>query len=197
MIYTYGYLFYIPISLICIAFFAIYGYRKKLPLQYYLMSIIAIVYINGAVKNVFFPLIIEDIEEFHILNNINIRLSFANRSLYHDIYNILLVVPMGIGVQYVFDLKLRGRVVLITILASSFELIQLLLLFTIRPITTIFDCNDIVLNVLGGLIGLIIVGIFNHGISRIKRLSTSKTLLGYLYMVGKNCTEGKSSLSME
>ena len=56
MFFTYGYLFYIPITILTTLPFIINGLIKKRPLPYYILVLLAIIYINKAIDIAFFPI---------------------------------------------------------------------------------------------------------------------------------------------
>lgn len=65
--YTYGYLFYLPLTIIFSLLFIINGVIRKRPLGYYVMALLAVIYINKAIELAFFPFLIADIPEFTII----------------------------------------------------------------------------------------------------------------------------------
>ena len=194
--YTYGYLFYIPVTLAALIFFVIRGYCRKLDNIYYVFAFIAVVYINVAVKEAFFPMFMMDIPDFTIWNNIN----YLPRPGYflssHALLNIMMTVPIGCGIQYLFDLERKKRWMLGILLGTMFEVIRLVILVWIQPLDMFVDVNDLIANILGVLIGTGIVSIFNRLV--IKFLSNNSKSRNrfwkYIYTVAENCLSGRSSL---
>ena len=76
--YTYGYLLYLPITIIFSLLFIINGCISKRPLGYYVMALLAVIYINKAIELAFFPFLIADIPEFTIYNSINFNALLDN-----------------------------------------------------------------------------------------------------------------------
>lgn len=168
MIFTYGYLFYLPITLIFGSLLIFYGIKKKKELPYYICAVGAVWYINLAVNLSMFPILIEDIPEFNILYNINWNIKLTGAEWKHYILNILLTFPIGFGIQFILDIDLLKRILISVICGLSFEVFQLLLLFTVGPINIIFDVNDLICNVMGSLLGLLVVQIVNILARKIK-----------------------------
>lgn len=194
--YTYGYLFYLPITIVFSMIFIVIGMKKKRPLAYYAMVFLAVIYINKAIEIVFFPMLTAiDMPEFSAYNNINMNIMLTSFSKMHLIFNVLLTIPIGIGVQYVTDLKFKGRFILSIALSLSFELIQLLLLFTIKPVDIIFDINDIICNVSGAILGILIVTLINMILSKVQLSNKNYDLFSYIHAVAINCANKESSLN--
>ncbi len=162
MFYTYGYLFYIPVTLLCMVILLIYGIHKKKPLPYYFISIFAIIYVNFFIDYMIFPIIIEDDVNYSIYYNIYLKISLGNISIRHNALNILATVPIGIGIQFIFDLKRQYRWILAVILAEIPEIAQLILICALHPINKIFDINDVILNGIGVVVGLLMMEIMNR-----------------------------------
>jgi hypothetical protein len=161
MIYTYGYLFYVPITLIFGGLLIFYGIKKEKKYPYYLCVAVALLYINMAVKISIFPILIEDIPEFDISYSINLRMGQWGSEWKQLILNILLTFPIGFGIPFILDTTLIKRVFICVICGLSFEVCQLILLLTVRPINVIFDVNDLICNALGALIGLLVIQMIN------------------------------------
>lgn len=192
--YTYGYLLYLPITIIFSLLFIINGCISKRPLGYYVMALLAVIYINKAIELAFFPFLIADISEFTIYNNINFKINLISLNKIQLIGNIALTIPIGIGIQYLVNSKFIGRLFLSIALALSFELIQLILLFTLKPIDIFFDVNDIICNVTGAILGLFIACAINKLLSNIP-LKSNRGLFSYIHQVCINCSNNKNSLN--
>lgn len=72
--YTYGYLFYIPITLVFGIMFFINGIKKKYSKWYYWCAAMVVLYINVAIKISIFPIFIENIPGLDISCNINLNM---------------------------------------------------------------------------------------------------------------------------
>ncbi|MFR3816023.1 MAG: VanZ family protein [Turicibacter sp.] len=194
MFFTYGYLFYIPITILTTLPFIINGLIKKRPLPYYILVLLAIIYINKAIDIAFFPIAILNIEEFNIYNNINLKINLINSNYYHLLLNMLLTLPIGVGIQYILNTKFLTRLIISIILSASFELIQLLILFTLKPIDLFVDINDLICNISGALIGLVIAHIINKLQTKCPINTNYQDLFSYIHQVGINCINNQKSL---
>lgn len=195
MFFTYGYLFYIPITILATLPFVINGVINKRPLPYYILVLLAIIYINKAIDIAFFPIVILDIEEFNIYNNINLKINPLNLNYYHLLLNMLLTLPIGVGIQYILNTKFLTRLIISIILSASFELIQLLILFTLKPIDLFIDINDLICNISGALIGLVIAHIINKLQTKRPINTNYQDLFSYIHQVGINYINNQKSLN--
>lgn len=192
--YTYLYLFYLTITIVFSVIFIVIDMKKKRPLAYYTMVFLAVIYINKAIEIVFFSMLTAiDMTEFSAYNNINTMLTSLSKI--HLIFNALLTIPIGVGVQYVTDLKFKPRFILSITLYLSFELIQLLLLFTIKLVDIIFDINYIICNVSGAILGILIVTLINMILSKVQLSNKNYDLFSYIHAVAINCANKQSSLN--
>ena len=193
MIYTYGYIFYIPITLIFITPFIIMGVVNKRPIAYYLFVGIFVIYLNMAIKIAFFPLIIEDISEFDYIYNVKFSLNLFEASKIHLLLNVLLTLPIGIGLQFITNLTIKGRLVVAVLSGMSFEMIQLIILVLFKPINIFFDANDLFCNITGVLIGLLVIHFVNIFIKK-KSISSKNSFIVYIKNVCINSANKKKSL---
>lgn len=193
MIYTYGYIFYIPITLIFITPFIIMGVVNKRPIAYYLFVGIFVIYLNMAIKIAFFPLIIEDISGFDYIYNIKFSLNLFEASKIHLLLNVLLTLPIGIGLQFITNLTIKGRLVVAVLSGMSFEMIQLIILVLFKPINIFFDANDLFCNITGVLIGLLVIHFVNIFLKK-KSISSKNSFIVYIKNVCINSANKKKSL---
>lgn len=84
------------------------------------------------------------------------RYDFNNKLFYTNVLgNILLFVPFGLFVSYTLGIKkILPIVILTTITSLSIELTQI-------AIGRVFDVDDIILNLLGGIVGFYIYRLFS------------------------------------
>lgn len=191
--FEYGILFSVPITLALILLYGLRGRKNKYPFPYYLIVGVGIVYINFAIAYAFFPITIMDVPEFSVLNSINLSIGRNSGGMSHYLLNVLLTIPLGIGLQFVTNKKNLNRLLTIVALCLSIELLQLLILFTLKPIDIFFDINDLICNLLGGLVGQGLMAIINMSF-RDCEYGNWKTILGYLRNICINCGKRKSSL---
>ncbi|MBC7879106.1 MAG: VanZ family protein [Anaerolineales bacterium] len=67
--------------------------------------------------------------------------------------NILLTVPFGFGVGFIFRVRSKNVLWLAVAVGFTFELIQLIISFVTRNSFRVVDINDVILNVTGVLLG--------------------------------------------
>lgn len=88
-------------------------------------------------------------------NNIQSILTFLNKStVYTVLFNILLTVPFGVYLKYLFNKKWYQAIIASFGLSLFFEITQLSGLYGIYPRPyRLFDIDDLIINTLGGFIG--------------------------------------------
>lgn len=96
------------------------------------------------------------------LNSIQSILTFLNKStVYTVLFNILLTLPFGIYLKYLFNKKWYQAIFASFLLSLFFELTQLSGLYGIYPRPyRLFDVDDLIINTAGGTIGYIISPLF-------------------------------------
>lgn len=192
--YTYGYLFYIPVSLVFVLILGVNGFVKKRPFPYYLISILAIIYINKAIELAIFPIFIADIPEFDILFNIKLIPTLGHVNITQVLLNVLLTFPIGIGLQFVTNFKFKKRAIVAILCGLSFEVLQLILLIVFKPINIFFDMSDLICNIVGTLFGLLMIGLINIFFKRAEPTSSMDKLFDYIKRVCSNCANKRTSL---
>ena len=153
----YDFIFYVPISLV----FVWLGYKKvkkeDLPKWYWLTFLCGLTYINCAIDKLFFPIFYDVQDVIDIKNYINLDMDFSKMMVSQIFYNVLVTVPLAICLLFVFRSKVKN-VIISTILCSvSIEIVQLIIILIIKPANVYFDIMDIFLNLLGGIIGCILL----------------------------------------
>ena len=76
------------------------------------------------------------------------RYNFASRLFYKNVVgNLIMFLPYGFFISYFFQSKKPNLIIILTLIASfSIELVQM-------SIGRVFDVDDIILNLSGGLLG--------------------------------------------
>jgi glycopeptide antibiotics resistance protein len=194
--FYYGPIFYVPISAVLLAGFGIYGLKKKLPVPYFVCAIIGIAYVNLAISVTFFPMTFIDVEGFSVENNISLSLLYFRQGMKHLLLNILLTIPLGIGLQFITNMKNKSRLAVIIILSSLFELLQLLILYIFKPIDIFFDVNDLICNIIGGIVGYILILIVDYTFRGAKE-DENKGFIQFIKGVCYRCANGEKSLMFE
>lgn len=122
---------------------------------------------------------IKETTNFNI-KDINSFINFLNTStVYTVLFNILLTVPFGIFLKYLFDKKLSQTIIYSFVLSLFFELTQLSGLYGIYPNPyRLFDVDDLIINTFGGLVGYIITPIAQLFLPTRKELEMKSYLKG-------------------
>ena len=115
---------------------------------------------------------------FEIKNITDLIEILKHSTMYTIIFNIVLTLPFGIYLRYIFKKKWYHTIIYTFLLSLFFELTQLSGLYGIysRPYR-LFDVDDLMINTLGGLIGHIItplVTIFIPSIDKLDEKSYKK-----------------------
>lgn len=194
--YTYGYLFYIPVNIIYALIFGIKGIIKNRKKEYYFFVIIFGIYLNFVIEKAFFPIFTDGAEYYvSIKNYINLDLTSLFRyTPYQIIGNLLLTFPMGILMAFVINCNNSVRIGVSVLISALIEFIQLIMIFSLHLIDVFFDINDIVLNVMGCLLGNAIFYIFCKIYIRTQDNQSGNSIIKYIYQVCSNCVGQKSSL---
>ena len=128
--YSYGHLFYGPITIIYAIIILLNGIIKKRHLYYYFYAILFGIYLNYLIKHAFFPIFIPQDELSIILMdfvNLNV-LKMSSYTFYQIIGNILLMLPLGILLAFITDFNFRERIFLSITTSVSVEFVQLLII---------------------------------------------------------------------
>lgn len=157
MIFTYGYLFYVPITIFLAGLFVILGIKKKRQMSYYFFSLLAVFYLNMAIKMAIFPILIEDLPEWNVFNNISLIPNFSTLFSEHTVLNMILTFPIGIGMQFMIKAKKSICWIAVIMCGAAFEICQLILLLVLEPVNIIFDINDLLSNILGAVLGMLLM----------------------------------------
>lgn len=107
-----------------------------------------------------------DISNFQDILNI-----FRNSTVYTVLFNIVLTLPFGVYLRYLFKKKWYHSLIYTFLLSLFFELTQLSGLYGIYPRPyRLFDVDDLLINTLGGLLGHALTPIFTFFIPTIDEL---------------------------
>lgn len=96
---------------------------------------------------------------------------FRNSTVYTVLFNIVLTLPFGVYLRYLFKKKWYHSLIYTFLLSLFFELTQLSGLYGIYPRPyRLFDIDDLLINTLGGLLGHALTPIFTFFIPTIDEL---------------------------
>ncbi|MCD7871791.1 MAG: VanZ family protein [Clostridiales bacterium] len=80
--------------------------------------------------------------------------SLANRALFTELFNIIMLIPFGMYLRYYFKCSLKKTALFSFFLSLFFELTQLTGLYFIYPRAyRLFDVDDLIANTVGGITG--------------------------------------------
>lgn len=194
MFYTYGYLFYIPVNLVYFTVILVYGMRRRKRYPYFILSLITSIYINKAIELVYFPILLAREEQWRSIRSfMDFSLDFAHMGGLRQIGgNILLTVPMGLLLPFLFDFTKRIRWGCIIILSCMIELIQLGMIAVFHCVSKAFDVKDIILNLAGGVLGL---AFFEVLAAAVRKVISPEVKNGFLKYVYGQCKENSFSTS--
>lgn len=150
-----------PMILICCVIVCqlrvVYLYKNKKEFVLYkeLLYLISIIYIMCLFYVVTFQDVSWSTSNFSLFKEI-FRYKFGTKLFYHNVIgNMLMFVPFGFLISYFLKLKKFYSILIISLITSvTIEVTQLL-------IGRVFDIDDIILNVIGGLIGYFLFYILN------------------------------------
>lgn len=183
MFFTYGYLFYIPVNIIYLTIILVYGMRKRKSYPYYVFSLVTSVYINNAVDLVYFPILcVEDERWGSIEHFMDFSLDFTHMGgLYQIGGNVLLTVPIGILLPFLFDFTKRTCWCCTIIISCMIELIQLWTIAVFHSVSKTFDVKDIILNLVGGILGLVLFEMLAAVVRKVIHPEVKNRFLKYVY----------------
>ena len=125
---------------------------------YWLTFVIGLIYINCMVDKLFFPIFVDNEKaDFIFSNYINAAISFGNMDTMQLILNVVVTVPLGLALAFMYRRKFVITAVMTVLLSMAIEGIQLLIICTVKPANIWFDTTDIILNACGGIIGVVIL----------------------------------------
>ena len=106
------------------------------------------------------------------ITNINDLINvFKHSTMYTILFNIVLTLPFGIYLRYIFKKKWYHSIIYTFLLSLFFELTQFSGLYGIYPRPyRLFDVDDLMINTLGGLIGHILTPLVTFFIPSIDKL---------------------------
>jgi len=194
--YTYGYLFYIPVNIIYVLIFGIKGIIKRRKKEYYFFALIFGIYLNFFIEKAFFPVFIDGARYYTALTNyVNLDLtSIFHYTRYQIIGNLLLTFPAGILMAFVVDCRNGVRIGCSVLFSASVEFIQLIMIVSLHLIDICFDINDIIFNIVGCLCGNAVFYMFCRVYVRIQDRKSGNSVLKYFDQVCNNCAYRRSSL---
>lgn len=150
--------FFIPISLILIFLGVLVFKRQKPGGWFWFTLILGLTYINCMIDKLFFPIFIDNPKDEYMLSeHINTVISFLNMGKTQIVYNIVVTIPLALALKFMYRRKFITTSIITLVCSVIIEVIQLLIIVTAKPGNIWFDLTDVILNTIGGVIGIILL----------------------------------------
>ncbi len=187
--YTYGYLFYIPVNLVFILILGIKGILQKREKGYYFFVFILGIYLNFLIDKAFFPIFTDGAVYYtSFADHVNLDVtSLFGYTPYQIIGNLALTFPMGIFLAVVMDCRNSVRIGCSVLFSVLIEFVQLLMIISLHLTDVCFDVNDILLNTAGCLCGNAVFYIFCRMDACLQWQGCSDSVAGYFHQVWRKC----------
>ena len=187
--YTYGYLFYIPVNLMLILVFGIKGILQERKKGYYFFVFILGIYLNFLIDKAFFPIFTDGAVYYtSFADHVNLDVtSLFGYTPYQIIGNLALTFPMGILLAVVMDCRNSVRIGCSVLFSVLIEFVQLLMIISLHLTDVCFDVNDILLNTAGCLCGNAVFYIFCRMDACLQGQGCSDSVAGYFHQVWRKC----------
>lgn len=165
--------------LIC---FLIYKKHKNEKI-FYVFSTIMFIYFMQVAKLTLFPIVMIGLPS-NIANSIN-YIPFKGGINRTDIMNIIMTIPLGIGMPFITNIKNMKKSIFLGLSAGIIiETLQYLETFLTDGYTyRIIDINDIIFNFAGTVLGFLALYVFSHIFLKLKE----ENLTGFWRYVYKVC----------
>jgi glycopeptide antibiotics resistance protein len=153
-----------PILVLMLIVILLIQWRRKHNFSYLLFFSFFGVYLMFGIDKVFFPLEIngsfpDAMRKLSILSSVNlVPFSFGRFGLTANgfillLYNILLTVPFGFGLNFLTMINMKKILGISIILGLGLEVAQLLISLVLRYPYRVVDVNDAICNAIGVLLG--------------------------------------------
>ena len=187
--YTYGYLFYIPVNLVFILILGIKGILQKREKGYYFFVFILGIYLNFLIDKAFFPIFTDGAVYYtSFADHVNLDVtSLFGYTPYQIIGNLALTFPMGILLAVVMDCRNSVRIGCSVLFSVLIEFVQLLMIFSLLLTDVCFDVNDFLLFSAGCLCGNAVFYIFCRMDACLQGQGCSDSVAGYFHQVWRKC----------
>jgi len=181
---------HIVFGLLGLALMLVILWKRKKSRSYLLMFSIFWIYMMGVVSVVAFPFPV-GVANPGFKPSINlIPFNFGHCALatlcIQNIYrNILLTIPFGFGISFIFRVKPGNIFWWAVAVGSTFEFVQLIISFVIQSSFRVIDINDVILNAIGVLLGYGTFRIFGMAYSFITQQFgiQYRSIFAYMYEV--------------
>ena len=107
-------------------------------------------------------------EAVDIKTRINLEFDLSKMEGKQIFYNVLVTVPLAMCLLFIFRSRIKKIVFFTLVSAILIEIIQLIILVTVKPGNVYFDIIDVFLNVIGGIIGCVLLLVSRKVVKNIK-----------------------------
>ena len=124
-----------------------------------------------------FRLKLDDLKYIRSVNIIPFKSNGMVNGIREIFVNLVLFIPFGMYLEYLFKNKKISNIVIITLTSLCYEVLQYILHIGVSDIT------DIIMNTLGGVIGMILVYIYLTVSTKILKQQSFQRLLEILLII--------------
>lgn len=117
-----------------------------------------------------------NISDLKYIRKINL-IPFRSNNLKETMANLILFVPLGMYLKYLFKDKKILNVLVITLTSLFYEVLQYIFHIGVSDIT------DIIINVIGGVIGILLINVITKIINKLKCSNLLKRILEILLII--------------
>lgn len=153
-----------PLAILILIMIVFNRWKRKHNLSYIFFFLLFGVYFIYAIDKVFFPMEISGAfsdarRGLPIMASVNFvpfyfgQFGITTAGLKFLLYNILLTIPFGFGINFLTRMDIKKIVCISILLGLGLEGMQLLLSFALRYPYRVVDINDVIFNAFGVLLG--------------------------------------------
>ena len=117
-----------------------------------------------------------NISDLKYIRKVNL-IPFKSNNLKEAMVNLILFVPLGMYLKYLFKDKKVLNVLVITLTSLFYEVLQYIFHIGVSDIT------DIIINVIGGVIGILLINVITKIINKLKCSNLLKRILEILLII--------------
>lgn len=153
-----------PIGAVLLLVFIYVNWRRKRNASYLFFFSLFWVYAMYGIDKVFFPLeisgtMVDEMRKVSILSHINIipfyygNYGITISGLISSFFNCLLTMPLGFGLSFITNVKMKNFLVISVLVGLGIEFVQFAISLALRYPYRVIDINDTIFNAIGVLIG--------------------------------------------
>lgn len=124
-----------------------------------------------------FRIDITSLKYIRSINLIPFKTNGAINGMKETLVNLILFIPFGMYLEYLFKDKRKLNIIIIILTSFCYEIMQYIFHIGVSDIT------DIIMNTLGGIIGILLIYMYFYLINKIKNNKIYKNLLEILLII--------------